>query len=330
MTAAESKLRAALAAPALALALFQCWYAYLPEADAVAFHHCRFNAHLDCYKSLSMRGAGLKTLGVSVLAAITATYLAMTLLLAAAPLASEPKRTGLRAWAALLAFPALGLSAFVLLKDVQDGVTSLSTLIILGLGLALCALTVVKGIPAPSLRPSAAGFAGALAVAAAAGWLVQGTGSAKLDLYELQLMREGQPAQLRWPRFAHGIPRVGAAHLGDPKAPRELLLFVDPQQAESQRLMRQAASLALGDRVVIFLYAPTDPRLLDAHRRGRLQEFIKDPGAFANVDGPDEWRRQNAAIGRAGIGSYPQVWTREGRGEGAIDLAEAVRALRGR
>ena len=335
MSGSDSKLRAALAVPALALSLFQCWYAYLPDAEAVAFHQCRFNAHLDCYKSLSLYGALMRPFGIPVLASLATLYLAMTLMLVGAAFAREPRASGLRGWSSLLCFPAAGFSVYVVLHDWQvAGASSLSTIVILALGLALCVLTILRGVPIASLRAGAPAFAGWLAVALAAGFLIQGTGSARLVVREIELEREGDPPQLRWPRFAHSLPRVGAAHLGNPTAPHELVLFVDPGQEESRAVMRAAADLEdrLGGAVVIYLYAPGDARLLSAHERGRLKQFLLDPEALTKqpLAAPEEFERQNAAIAKLGVGAYPAAWTRSGGAAYPFDVAALVAELRRR
>ncbi|MHC4848298.1 MAG: hypothetical protein ACYTEG_07575 [Planctomycetota bacterium] len=334
MSAAESKLRAALAAPGLALALFQCWYAYLPDGEAVAFHQCRINAQLDCYKSLSLHGAEMRPFGVPVLASLAALYLAITLLLAGAALATEPRTSSWRTWASLLSFPAAGLSVYVLLHDWQVAkASSLSTLLILGIGLSLCVLTILRGVAVNTLKAGAAGFAGWMAIALVAGFLLHGTGSAQLVAREIEIEREGEPAQLRWARFAHSIPRVGAAHLGNPTAPREILLFVNPALPESQAIMRAAAKLAprLGDAVVIYLYAPSDYRLLSAHERGRLAAYLEDPSSLPEMKltPSKEFQRQVEAIEKLGL-RYPSAWTRDGKREGDIDVAALVTSLRAR
>ncbi len=152
----EPKLRAATAAPALFLALFQCWYVHLPDSEAVRFHQCRFNEHLDCYKSLSVHGSSLTPFGIPVFAALATVYLLTCLLLAAAPLASEDRRISFRAWAGLLAFPAAGLSIYVLLNDILTAHTSsLSTILLLAIGLGLSILTILSGISIRSLRAGA-------------------------------------------------------------------------------------------------------------------------------------------------------------------------------
>jgi hypothetical protein len=330
---AESKLRAALAAPALALALFQCWYSYLPQTEAVEFHQCRINAHLDCYKSLSLEGA--QAFGIRIVPWLTAVYLLMTLLLAGSALSNERRRDGLRTWASVLSFPAAGLSVFVLLHDWNVAkASSLSTLLILGVGLSLCVLTVVRGIVPRNLKEGARGFAGWAAIALVAGLLLQGAGSARLKAEELLIEREGEPAQLRWARFAQEIPRVGAAHLGNPTAPREILLFVNPAEPESQAVMKAAAKIAprLGEAVVIYLYAPTDYRLLSAQERGRLASYLEDPSSLPEIKlkPSKDFERQYKAIEELGWPVYPTAWTRNGKSEGTIDLAALVNSLRAR
>ena len=335
MSGKNSKLRAALAAPGLCLSLFQCWYAYLPLAESVRFSQCRLNEHLDCYKSLSLQGALMRPFGVPVLPALATVYLGMTLLLAGAALSGEPRRTSGRAWSALLAFPAAGLSVYVLLHDWRVAhASSLSTILLLILGLTLCVLTVARGVTPKALRAGAAGFVGWMALAVLAGFLIHGGGHARLVAGDIEIEREGEPAQLRWSRFAHSLPRVSAAHLGKPTARRDLLLFVDPAQPESQAVMRAAAKLAshLGDGVVLYLYAPTDGRLLRAHEEGKLAKFLNDPASMAPEDRPPspEFARQKTAVEKLGIRSYPTAWWRDGRSQGDIDVAAMVTSLRQR
>jgi hypothetical protein len=336
MSVRESKLRTALATGALLIALFQCWYVYLPEDRAVHFHYCRLNAHLDCFKSLSMHGADMVPFGVPVFPALAASYLWMVALLGFAFTADEPRRTAWGAWAAIGAFPATGLSVYVLLDDILVAkVTSLSTLVLLGVGLALCVIGVVRGIAVAQLRSGARGAAGFAALALVAGFLMQGAGSTALATRAIEVERASAPAQLRWSRFALALPRVGAAHIGRETAPRELLLIVDPAQDSSRAAMRAVAALAptIGSDVSIYLYAPDDPRLLQAFLDGKLLEFLEKPETFpqrASDDPglPPGFERQAKALRKLGVDTYPTAWSRSGKTSGEIDLPRTIASLR--
>jgi len=335
MTHHESKLRAALAVAALMLALFQCWYVYLPDTESVQFHHCRLNEHLDCYKSLSLNGAEMTPFGIPAFPALAGIYCWMAILLGFSFTASEPRRTAWCAWAAILAFPATGLSVYVLLDDIfVSKVTSLSTILILGIGLASCVIGIVRGIPANYLGRGATGAIGFGALAATVGFLVFAAGTTRLDARDLEIERAGKPAQLRWSRFAHDLPRVGAAHLGPETAPRELLLVIDPSDDISRELMKAAAKLApkMDGLTAIYFYAPTDPRLLEAYADGRLIEFLETPTQFPqrSADGPDlpmGFKRQRDALKKLGVDRYPTALWRGGKQSGAVDLRRIISSL---
>ncbi len=331
MNRSTPQIRAALATTGLALALFQCWYVYLPADEAIRFSQCRLNAHLDCFKSLSTYGADMMPFGLPVFPALAGLYLWMAALLGFAATADEPRRSGWIAWAGVLAFPVTGLSAYVLLNDLMVAkATSLSTLLLLGHGVALFLMAVLGGLPAPALRAGARGAGAFSLIGLLAASLLYGGGSTRLAAREVEIERESAPAQLRWSRFLHTVPRVGAAHLGNATAAREVLLFVDPKQPESQALMRAANALAgaLGQETAIYLYAPDDPRLLQAFRDGKLSEFLDNPQPFPKTDAPEGFARQQAAIRKIDIGGLPTARWRGGSASGAIDLTEILRELR--
>ncbi|MHC4411225.1 MAG: hypothetical protein ACYS0F_19745 [Planctomycetota bacterium] len=110
-------------------------------------------------------------------------------------------------------------------------------------------------------------------------------------------------------------------------------MFVNPALPESQAIMRAAAKLAprLGDAVVIYLYAPSDYRLLSAHERGRLAAYLEDPSSLPEMKltPAQEFQRQVEAIAKLGL-RYPSAWTRDGKREGDIDVAALVTSLRAR
>lgn len=333
MSGGDSKLRAALAAPGLLFALYQCWYVYLPADEAVAFAQCRFNAHLDCFKSLHRQGLEM---GLPVFPMLAGVYLLMNLLLGAGALAREPRQAAWRGWAAVLSIPAAGLSIYVLMNDIvsspQGGtVTSLSTVLLLGIGIALCLLTVLQPLPTRVLAQGGGGLLGFTTVAIAAGALLHLAGYARLVAADIELERQGEPAQLRWSRFAWKVPRVGAAHLGEPTAAHDLLLVVDPKQPESRALMQSAARLQdkLGDRVVIYIYAPQDSRLLQSFIGGQLDAFLEDPDSYRGPPGDPsiDFRRQQSAIRELGLTAFPAVIWRGGQRTGVIDLEALLGSL---
>jgi len=330
----ESRLRTALVTSALLLVLFQCWYVYLPDTEAVRFHHCRLNAHLDCYKSLSLHGADMTPFGIPVFPALAGIYFWMAVLLGFSLTADEPRRSAWNAWAAILAFPATGLSVYVMLDDVLvSKVTSLSSVLILGLGLALCVIGIVRGIATSQLRKGVGDVVGFGVLAALVTTLLFGAGVNRLDAREIEIERAAKPAQLRWSRFAHDLPRVGAAHLGSETAPREVLLVVDPADEASRKLMKAAAGLAptLGAGTAIYFYAPTSPRLLAAFRAGRLKDFLEEPDTSARgmraANPPKGWQRQNEALQKLGVDTYPTALWRGGRKTGSIDLRGVISSL---
>jgi len=331
MIRAGLQIRAGLATTGLALALFQCWYVYLPADEAIRFHHCRLNAHLDCFKSLSIYGADMMPFGLPVFPALAGLYVWMAALLGFATTADEPRRSGWVAWAGVLAFPVTGLSAYVLLNDLMVAkATSVSTLLLLAHGIALFLMAVLGGISMPAMRAGARSAFAFAPVALLAAFLLHGAGDTRLAAREVEIERESAPAQLRWSRFAHNLPRLDAAHLGKQTAAYEVLLFVDPKQSESRALMSAAEALrsSLGQEISIYVYAPDDPRLLKAFRDGKLSEFLKQPESFDATDAPQGFARQQAAIRELGIGTLPAARWRNGSAQGAIDLTAILRGLR--
>ena len=334
MTSGESKLRTALAVAALALVLFQCWYVYLPDTEAVRFHHCRLNAQLDCYKSLSLHGAEMTPFGIPVFPALAAIYFWMAALLGFSRTADEPRRSSWSAWAAILAFPAAGLSVYVMLDDVLVAkVTSLSTVLVLGIGIALCGMGIVRGIATERLRRNVLNVLGFGALALLVGTLLYAAGVNRLDAREIEIVREAQPAQLRWSRFALDLPRVGAAHLGEETAPRELLLVVDPADEASRQLMTAALGMVptLGSQISIYFYAPSDSNLLAAFRAGKLTDYLENPASFSS-NGKEPlpgFERQNRALAKLGIDRYPTALWQGGKQTGSVDLPRIISSLAG-
>ncbi len=177
-------------------------------------------------------------------------------------------------------------------------------------------------------------------IALAAGFLLNGAGRASLAATRIEIERQGEPAALRWSRFAYSIPRVNAAPLGSPTARRELLLFVDPSQVASRDVMRAAAAMKLGNSVCIYFYS-TDGALLSAHRNGQLTTYLKTAGVDHSgtptdgstdglLDGPTVATTQMNAARKVGIGEFPTAWWHNGKKSGSLDLAALIASLKQR
>jgi len=269
-----------------------------------------------------------------VFPALAAIYFWMAALLGFSRTADEPRRSSWSAWAAILAFPAAGLSVYVMLDDVLVAkVTSLSTVLVLGIGIALCGMGIVRGIATERLRRNVLNVLGFGALALLVGTLLYAAGVNRLDAREIEIVREAQPAQLRWSRFALDLPRVGAAHLGEETAPRELLLVVDPADEASRQLMTAAVGMVptLGSQVSIYFYAPSDSNLLAAFRAGKLTDYLENPASFSS-NGKEPlpgFERQNRALAKLGIDRYPTALWQGGKQTGSVDLPRIISSLAG-
>lgn len=334
MTRRDHLLVTALAAVGLIVTLWQTWYVYLPTAQAATVDWCRLTPHIDCFESLSKFGASILAWRLPVFATLVAVFAYQVLLAAFACVAAADAREAWLAIARLVAFPAAGLAVFVLLHDYSVAkVTSVSSLLVTTVAVAMCVHTVVRGIRGVRLGAGLAGTFGFLAIAALLGFFVQGAGSARLEIDRLQREREAAPPNIRYVDFAPQVPRAGAANLGRPTAPAELLLFVDPDNEASRKVMRELANLApaYADRVFVYIFAKGKQgiRLLLAYRADMLERYLRTladpPGDPATVR--DLAARQDQAREDLGIKELPAaVWGQRPnqRATGDFDLKDVL------
>jgi len=198
-------------------------------------------------------------------------------------------------------------------------------------GLVLVALTVWAGLGGAKLKEGAGTAAGVAGAAVLFAFFVNGAVGARREAARVEMEGQQAPPQVRWTEFEPDIPRAGAAWLGNPLAPVEVLLFVDPRQEASRQLMREALRLRAPD-VLFFFYAPGDEgaRLMLAHRRGALEAFLAEPGS--STEPGDDLEPLRAEVARqaaaAHVTEYPTVIWKGGRITGKIDLASILAAAR--
>ncbi len=320
---------AALAAFGSLLALFQAWYVYLPLEDAATIDICRINAKLDCYRSLGRFGIDMAPFGVPVFATLAALFLFQLACCLYCSASQEPLRAAWLAIARLTAFPQAGLALYVLLHDLLVAeATSPSAILVGAVAGAGCTMAILHGLRWASIAHGVRGAA-LLAVATLAGAYAYHRGEVtRQEVGAIELERQSRPPGVRWPRFAQAMPREGVAHLGNPLAESEILLFVDPAQPESRALMEEAAALALEGYpdLLLHFYAPGDAMaaLLEAESAGRVREYLKAPaagdgGTHAMLGRIERARR------KLGVVAYPTALWHGGGETGAFRLADVIR-----
>jgi hypothetical protein len=138
------------------------------------------------------------------------------------------------------------------------------------------------------------------------------------------------PTSVRYATFAPSIPRRHAAALGDPVAPHEVLLFVDPEQEASRAIMREALEImpAYGEQVFLSIYAPGGHGVLLvlAQKRDSLEAYLEhltpppgDPNSVRHIA-----ERQEEAWRELGIDSFPTALWKGGRKSGDLMLSEIL------
>jgi hypothetical protein len=333
MTRREHGRLTLLALLGAAVALFQCWYVYLPADRAAAFDLCQVTRHVDCFQSLHKFGAEMVPFGIPVIAALLALFLFMAgLALLAWTVEGAPREAWL-ALARLSAFPQAGLLVYVLLSDyVVAHATSPTTLLLAALSLPVAAGVVLRGgVRGVPLRAGAAWPVGLAAAGALLCLFLHGAGVARQTVLRVEEEREAETPPIRWQSFARAIPRAGAAMLGNPTAEREILLFVDPGEEASRSLLREAADLGLGPKsdLLLVLYAKGDAgaRLVAAHAAGRLAALLRAPDAWDGdlAAARAIVERQEAAMDALGIRAFPTALWKDGKSEGNVPLAALVR-----
>jgi len=281
MTRRDHNLLAALAGAGALLTLFQVWYISLPMADALAFDICRLSPVINCYRSLHAHGDGLAAFGVFVFPALCGLFWFMFGLCAFAWVVGPAQRDAWLGLARLLSFPAAGLALFVLLHDFTVAkATSISGIVVAVLALSIAVTTILKGLSVTGLRHAGWPAAGLAAAAMLTAFFLQGIVSARRGSDIVLLQRGEQAPGVLWPRFARNLARRDAARLGKWTAPREVLLFVDPDDEASRAIMREAAEVMpeFADRVLLTIYArgKRGAELVLAQREGALARYLTD------------------------------------------------------
>ena len=272
----------ALAIGGVLLTLFQNWYISLPLEDAARFDLCRITPTINCFKSLHAHGIEMLAFGLPVFPALLAIFVFQAGLCAFAWVAPAARSDAWLSLMRLASFPASGLAIFVLLNDwMVAKATSVSAVLVAGISLAVATLTVMHGIA--KLRIVHAGWqaAGFALAGILVGFFLHGAGTSRRAYDDLMREQTAAMPSVAWPRFAHGVPRAGAAALGDVRAPYEILLIVDPAQEASRKLMREAAKLApeYATRVRVTLYAAGEHGvdLVLAQQSGTVSSYLLDP-----------------------------------------------------
>jgi len=333
MTRRDHVVLTALAGAGLLLALFQCWYAYLPPEDAALLDFCRFSELLDCYESLNRTGHTLVVWVVPVIPALAGVFLFQTALCGFAWTAQAASREAWIALARLASFPATGLAAFVLLNDYLIAkATSLSAVLVAGLCVAINVLTVLRGLEGARLLAGARWAALIALCAALFAFFVSGAGNARRTAARVRMELETAPPDVRVPAFAPRVPRAGAAAIGDPRAETEVLVFLDPAQESSRAVMRELAALEAED-VLVHVYAPGEAgaRLMLAQSRGDLAGYLGDPKPLPDEE-LDPFRlhveRQQKAWRALGVDRLPAAVCRKNRWIGEVDLQRVLAGCR--
>ena len=326
MTRRDHGLLTGLALVGFLLALYQCWYISLPTDVAAGIDYCRWASFVDCFESLNRQGASM----LWVFASSAGVFFLMSTLALFAWISPAPDREAWLGLSRLLSFPASGLTVYVLLSDyLVAKTTSPSTLAVALICVTINTRTLIRGLGGVRLTAGASWTAAFAAAALLLAFFVHGAAGARRQSARVRLEQAEAPPQVRWPRFEPEIPRREAAALGDPFAEIEVLLFVDPGQETSRRLMRDALRLAGKDTLFYFFARGDDgARLMAAQRDGRLAAFLEDPAADPRGDLEpfrSEVARQQAA---ANVTEYPTVIWHGGRRSGDFDLRAVLAGAR--
>jgi hypothetical protein len=309
-----------------ALAAFQVWYVALPLDRAWRVDVCRWSPNLDCFESLHRNGATL----LPVLAALAAVFLLQCALAGLAAAAPGPRGEAWLGIARLASFPASGLAVYVLLADLLFKTstgpldplrTSPSSVLIALLSVAMNVHAVAKGKLGFRIRDAGPVPVALAAAAALFGFFAEGAAGAARQSASIQQRVDAQPPAVVVPDFEPEIPRQGAVAIGDSRAPREVLLFLDPAQAASLALLRDALA-ARGEDVLLHVYLrghalPADGReILEGVARGGAPPAA-EPSAL-----PERH------VARAQVTEWPTAIWKTGRRSGAFSLAEVLAAAR--
>jgi hypothetical protein len=313
------------------LTLYQCWYIHLPLEEAVSFDFCRFNKTLNCLRSLYAHGEDLRALGLPVFSTLFALFFFQLLLSGFSWIAAPSRREAWLALARLVSFPVSGLAVYVLLNDFMVfKVSSVSAILVALTTLAISVTTVLHGAKWAGIHRGGAATWGLVFTALLAGYLLYGAGSSRREADEVEREQMMAPASVRYATFAPSIPRRHAAALGDPIAPNEVLLFVDPEQEASRAIMREALEVmpAYAEQVLLSIYAPGEQGVLLvlAQKRDSLPAYLDSltppPGEPKSVRHIAE--RQQEAWRELGIDRFPTALWKGGRKSGEFTLREIL------
>jgi len=331
MTRRDHSVLTVLAACGALLTLYQCWYIHLSLEEAARFDLCRFNKVLNCWYSLYAQGEGLRALGLPVFSTLFALFFFQLLLSGFSWVAAPSRREAWLALARLVSFPVSGLAVYVLLNDLMVfKVTSVSAILVALASLAISVTTVLHGVRWTGILHGGSATWGLLLAALLSGYLLYGAGSSRREADEVEREQMMAPASVRYATFAPSIPRRHAAALGDPVAQGEVLLFVDPEQAASRAIMREALEImpAYAEQVFMSIYAPGEHGVLLvlAQKRDSLPAYLESltlpPGDPESVRHIAE--RQEEAWRELGIDSFPTALWKGGKRSGVFALREIL------
>jgi hypothetical protein len=329
MTRQDHALLSVLLGAGLALTLFQCWYVYLPPAQAAEVSFCRFTEELNCFESLNRHGASLEVLGIPVFPVLASVFFFQFALCGFAWTIAGGVREAWLGIARLAAFPAAGLAIYVLLSDyLVAKTTSASAILVALIFLAIAVLAILQGLQGARLRAGVRWTTGFGLAAILFGFFLYGAGSSRRDIARVLLERQTQRPDVLWADFAAFVPRAGFATLGNALAETEVLLFVDLEQDASRALVREALEIVPPTNAEVCLRIYGGAGLILAQQRGRLRDYLRDleppPGDAASVGYLIE--RQKRAQRQLRITEFPTAVWNGGRRSGAFALRDVLAA----
>lgn len=317
MTRRDHALFAGASFLGLLLSVFQIWYVALPLDRAARFDLCRWR-HLDCFESLHRYGGAL----LPVLAALAAVFLVEVALAGLASGVGPPRSEAWLVLARLASFPASGLAVYVLLSDYLEAkMTSPSALLIALLSVGMNVHAVFKGRLGVRVREGGLVPVAVLAAAALFGFFLEGAAGAAREADNVQMDVENAQPSVFVADFEPQIPREGAIAVADTGAPVEVLLFLDPAQEESRRLLREALD-AKAEGVVVQVYLKDLPLAADA--RPLLEAAARGEPVPTVAASPLVERTVKAA----NLSGYPTAIWKGGRKTGDFTLASILAAAR--
>jgi hypothetical protein len=311
MTRRGHALFAGFSLAGLLLSAFQVWYVALPLDRAAQFDLCRWGQRVDCFESLHRDGSAR----LPVLAALAALFLLETALACLAAGAVRPRSDAWLGIARLASFPASGLAVYLLLDDYLDpGKTSPSAILIALVSVAMNVQAVLQGRFGVRVRDGGLAPVGVALLAALFGFFLEGAAGAAREADNANRAAETAPPQVLVPDFETQIPRQGAVALGDPRAPHEVLLFLDPAQEASRAVLRDALKVKEED-VILQVYFKD--RALPYGGRALLEAVARGEPLPAAEESTLPARHEAAAK----LKEYPTAIWKGGRESGSLSLA---------